>query len=82
MKLKSKEKHLYKLPIKKQSSFGKINGENYSTTSQLKMFATLIKEGSLVEASIDTADNNRMPAKAGYSQNAGAGWSCNCVWCK
>ncbi len=41
----------------------RLNGELTRTTSQLKMFATLIEEGSWVEASIDTADNNRTPAK-------------------
>jgi len=41
----------------------RLNGELTRTTSQLKMFATLIKEGSWVEASIDTADNNRTPSK-------------------
>lgn len=41
----------------------RLNGELTRTTSQLKMFATLIKEGSWVEASIDTADNNRTPPK-------------------
>ncbi len=41
----------------------RLNGELTRTTSQLKMFATLIKEGSWVEASIDTADNNRNPPK-------------------
>jgi NADP-dependent aldehyde dehydrogenase len=41
----------------------RLNGEISRTTSQLKMFATLIKEGSWVEASIDTADGNRTPPK-------------------
>jgi alpha-ketoglutaric semialdehyde dehydrogenase len=41
----------------------RLNGELTRTTSQLKMFAALIKEGSWVEASIDTADNNRNPPK-------------------
>lgn len=41
----------------------RLNGELTRTTSQLKMFATLIKEGSWVEASIDTSDNNRTPPK-------------------
>lgn len=37
----------------------RLNGEISRTTGQLKMFATLIKEGSWVEASIDTADAGR-----------------------
>ena len=41
----------------------RLNGELTRTTSQLKMFAALIKEGSWVEASIDTADNSRTPPK-------------------
>lgn len=41
----------------------RLNGELTRTTSQLKMFAALIKEGSWVEASIDTADINRTPPK-------------------
>ncbi len=41
----------------------RLNGELTRTTGQLKMFATLIKEGSWVEASIDRADNNRNPPK-------------------
>ncbi|HEY2727480.1 MAG TPA: aldehyde dehydrogenase (NADP(+)) [Parafilimonas sp.] len=41
----------------------RLNGELTRTTSQLKMFATLIKEGSWVEACIDTADNKRTPPK-------------------
>ena len=41
----------------------RLNGEIGRTTGQLKMFANLIKEGSWVEASIDTADANRVPAK-------------------
>jgi alpha-ketoglutaric semialdehyde dehydrogenase len=41
----------------------RLNGELTRTTSQLKMFAELITEGSWVEASIDTADNNRTPPK-------------------
>lgn len=41
----------------------RLNGELTRTTSQLKMFATLIKEGSWVEASIDTADDTRTPPK-------------------
>ena len=41
----------------------RLNGELTRTTSQLKMFASLIKEGSWVEASIDTADKDRTPPK-------------------
>lgn len=41
----------------------RLNGELTRTTGQLKMFATFIKEGSWVEASIDTADNERTPPK-------------------
>jgi alpha-ketoglutaric semialdehyde dehydrogenase len=41
----------------------RLNGEITRTTSQLKMFAALIKEGSWVEASIDSADANRTPPK-------------------
>ncbi len=41
----------------------RLNGELTRTTSQLKMFASLIKEGSWVEASIDTTDANLTPAK-------------------
>jgi NADP-dependent aldehyde dehydrogenase len=41
----------------------RLNGELTRTTSQLKMFAALITEGSWVEASIDTADNNRTPPR-------------------
>jgi NADP-dependent aldehyde dehydrogenase len=41
----------------------RLNGELTRTTSQLKMFATLIKEGSWVEASIDTADAGRTPPR-------------------
>ena len=41
----------------------RLNGELTRTTSQLKMFATLITEGSWVEASIDTTDANLTPAK-------------------
>ena len=41
----------------------RLNGEITRTTSQLKMFAELITEGSWVEASIDTADINRTPPK-------------------
>ena len=41
----------------------RLNGEIARTTGQLRMFATLIREGSWVEAAIDTADANRVPAK-------------------
>lgn len=41
----------------------RLNGELTRTANQLKMFAALITEGSWIEASIDTADNNRTPAK-------------------
>lgn len=41
----------------------RLNGEISRTTGQLKMFATLIKEGSWVEASIDTADAGRTPPR-------------------
>ncbi|MFT4155214.1 aldehyde dehydrogenase (NADP(+)) [Parafilimonas sp.] len=41
----------------------RLNGEISRTTGQLTMFAALIKEGSWVEASIDTADANRTPPK-------------------
>jgi len=42
---------------------GRLNGEITRTTSQLTMFADLIKEGSWVEACIDTADISRTPPK-------------------
>lgn len=41
----------------------RLNGEITRTENQLAMFASLIKEGSWVEASIDTADNKRTPPK-------------------
>lgn len=41
----------------------RLNGEISRTTGQLKMFAALIKEGSWVEASIDTADPGRTPPR-------------------
>lgn len=41
----------------------RLNGELTRTTTQLKKFAALIREGSWVEASIDTGDNNLIPAK-------------------
>ncbi len=41
---------------------GRLNGELTRTTSQLKMFAALLKEGGWVEASIDTKGPN-FPAR-------------------
>ncbi|MEX6690140.1 aldehyde dehydrogenase (NADP(+)) [Danxiaibacter flavus] len=41
----------------------RLNGEISRTTNQLKLFASLIKEGSWVEAAIDTADATRTPAR-------------------
>ena len=41
----------------------RLNGELTRTTSQLKMFAALISEGSWVEASIDTADAALTPTR-------------------
>jgi NADP-dependent aldehyde dehydrogenase len=41
----------------------RLNGELSRTTGQLLLFARLIREGSWVEAAIDTADPNRVPAK-------------------
>ncbi|PSL19931.1 NADP-dependent aldehyde dehydrogenase [Chitinophaga ginsengisoli] len=41
----------------------RLNGEITRTTSQLQMFANLIKEGSWVEAVIDTAKPDSTPAK-------------------
>lgn len=41
----------------------RLNGEITRTTSQLIMFAGLIKEGSWVEACIDTADDKRTPPR-------------------
>ncbi len=41
----------------------RLNGELTRTTNQLKMFAALIKEGSWVEASIDTTNATLTPAK-------------------
>jgi alpha-ketoglutaric semialdehyde dehydrogenase len=40
---------------------GRIRGERGRTMNQLKMFATLVREGSWVEARIDTADPGRTP---------------------
>lgn len=41
----------------------RLNGELSRTTNQLKLFASLIEEGSWVEAAIDTADKDRTPPK-------------------
>lgn len=41
----------------------RLNGELSRTTGQLRKFAALIKEGSWVEASIDTADDSLTPPK-------------------
>lgn len=40
---------------------GRITGERGRTVNQLKMFASLLREGSWVEASIDTAIPDRAP---------------------
>ncbi len=40
---------------------GRINGELGRTTSQLKLFANIVREGSWVEATIDPADPERTP---------------------
>jgi NADP-dependent aldehyde dehydrogenase len=40
---------------------GRLNGELSRTIHQLKMFAQLVREGSWVEASIDTGDTIRLP---------------------
>ncbi|HSQ46970.1 MAG TPA: aldehyde dehydrogenase family protein, partial [Lutibacter sp.] len=40
---------------------GRANGERGRTIFQLRTFANLVKEGSWVEATIDTADPNRQP---------------------
>lgn len=39
----------------------RIKGETARTTGQLRLFATLVKEGSWVEARIDRADPDRQP---------------------
>jgi alpha-ketoglutaric semialdehyde dehydrogenase len=39
----------------------RIEGERGRTTNQLKLFAALLREGSWVDARIDTADPNRTP---------------------
>lgn len=41
---------------------GRIQGERGRTCGQLKMFASLVREGSWVEATIDTAQPGRQPA--------------------
>ncbi len=41
----------------------RLNGELSRTTNQLNLFAALIREGSWVEASIDTTDAQLTPAK-------------------
>jgi NADP-dependent aldehyde dehydrogenase len=41
----------------------RLQGEIGRTTGQLRMFARLIAEGSWVEASIDTANPDRVPPK-------------------
>ena len=41
----------------------RLNGEINRTIGQAKLFANLIREGSWVEAAIDTEDPNRVPAK-------------------
>ncbi|NSL86339.1 aldehyde dehydrogenase (NADP(+)) [Chitinophaga sp. Mgbs1] len=41
----------------------RLNNEINRTNNQLKMFAAYIREGSWVEAAIDTADAARVPAK-------------------
>ncbi|WP_372745259.1 aldehyde dehydrogenase (NADP(+)) [Lutibacter sp.] len=40
---------------------GRAEGERGRTVFQLRSFANLVKEGSWVEATIDTADENRQP---------------------
>jgi len=39
----------------------RLTGERARTTGQLRMFATMLREGSWVEASIDTANPDRVP---------------------
>jgi len=41
----------------------RLNGELHRTINQAKLFANLLKEGSWVEATIDTEDLQRVPAK-------------------
>lgn len=40
---------------------GRLQGERARTVNQLKLFADLLREGSWVDARIDTADPNRTP---------------------
>ena len=40
----------------------RLTGERARTTNQLKMFAAIVREGSWVDAVIDTADAKRQPA--------------------
>lgn len=40
----------------------RLTGERGRTVNQLRLFASLLREGSWVEARIDTADPNRQPA--------------------
>ena len=40
----------------------RLTGERARTTNQLKMFAAVMREGSWVDATIDTADPDRKPA--------------------
>jgi alpha-ketoglutaric semialdehyde dehydrogenase len=39
----------------------RLAGERARTTGQLRMFATMLREGSWVEATIDTAQPERAP---------------------
>ncbi len=41
---------------------GRLSGERGRTVNQLRLFATLLKEGSWLDARIDTADPDRKPA--------------------
>ncbi|PWL37797.1 aldehyde dehydrogenase (NADP(+)) [Flagellimonas aquimarina] len=40
---------------------GRLKGELGRTTGQLKLFATVLRNGSWVDARVDTADSNRKP---------------------
>src|SRR5439155_17617237 len=40
----------------------RLTGERARTTNQLKMFAQIVRDGSWVDATIDTADPTRTPA--------------------
>ncbi|HWB54401.1 MAG TPA: aldehyde dehydrogenase (NADP(+)), partial [Tepidisphaeraceae bacterium] len=40
----------------------RVTGERGRTVNQMKMFAAIVREGSWVDAAIDTADPNRQPA--------------------